>query len=130
MSGRRWWLTPGGGVDAGETHEQAALRELAEECGLSGVELGPWIWRREHEFTWNGVRYLQQERFFLARADPFELSPAGWTEEEQIVIGAHRWWSVDEIVASEEVFAPGRMGELLRALLREGPPPEPIDAGT
>ena len=105
------------------------MRELAEECGLSGIELGPWIWRREHEFTWNGVRYLQQERFYLARVDPFELTAAGWTEEEQVVIAAHRWWPVDEILGSQEVFAPRRMGALLRSLLHEGPPAEPIDAG-
>ena len=30
----RWWVTPGGGMDPGETEEQTALRELEEETGL------------------------------------------------------------------------------------------------
>lgn len=43
-----FWLLSGGGVRPGETYEQAARREVAEETGITEVELGrcAWIGRR------------------------------------------------------------------------------------
>jgi len=40
-----------------------------------------------------------------------------------------RWWTADELAEADTIFAPSRLPELLRALLLDGPPAEPIDTG-
>ncbi len=42
---------------------------------------------------------------------------------------AVRWWRLDELEAAETVFAPRRLPLLVRSLVEEGLPTEPIDAG-
>ena len=53
------WITPGGGLDAGESHQEAAIRELTEEIGLEEAILGPCVWLRDHVLEWNG-RLIRQ----------------------------------------------------------------------
>jgi TDG/mug DNA glycosylase family protein len=124
------WATPGGGLDPEETHEQAIVRELAEECGLRGFELGPCIWTREQWFAdmpgWGG----QTERIFLVRTGAFTPAPE-FSADELAAEGMveQRWWSLDELAASREIFAPRRLQEHVRDLVERGAPPEPLDVG-
>jgi 8-oxo-dGTP pyrophosphatase MutT (NUDIX family) len=125
---RPLWITPGGGLQADETAEAAARRELWEETGIE-ADLGPCVWVRRHVFEFGGRWLDEQEHFFVARVPSgIAVTHANWVLDDHMMSG-HRWWSVDEIVASDHWFAPRRIASLLPAILSGDFPPDPIDCG-
>jgi len=130
FTGESWWATTGGGIDEGESEEGALRRELREEAGLEPAELGPCVWTRESMYEWGPQLVRQVERYYLVRTPSADLSP-GLSQEELAAENVHevRWWALSELESTEETLAPRALPALLRSLLEEGPPPEPIDAG-
>ena len=128
-----WWFTPGGGVEGDESREEAAVRELAEETGITDVELGPVLWRRTCSFPFAGRRWDQDEWYYLARtAGTNQALPAaqGLTELERRSVAGARWWTCRELTEAHETVYPTRLAELLRTLLDEGPPAGPVTLDT
>lgn len=123
-----FWIMIGGLVDPGEEYEQAALREVREETGQIVKDVR-WIWSRNRVMQWREKRVLHRERFFLGRASSAAVDTSGLDERERSWTLDHRWWAIDEILASKERFEPVDIGRRLQGLLRDGPPSEPITIG-
>ncbi|MFG2515514.1 NUDIX hydrolase [Streptomyces sp. NPDC048584] len=125
-----WWFTPGGGLEGDETREQAALRELAEETGITEVDLGPVLWRRRCSFPFAGRRWDQDEWYYLARTARTATAPTALTELERRSVDGARWWTWTELARAHETVYPTRLAGLLRTLLDDGPPARPVTLDT
>lgn len=114
-----YWFTVGGGLDAGETPVQGAVRELFEETGLRACPeaLGEPVFHEVVEFPFDGQWYRQDQDFFLLRVDAVEVDFAGFSELERASVDAHRWWSLAELRATAERYYPPSLPELLADLI-------------
>lgn len=113
---RSWWFTMGGGIDPGETPQQAAIREVSEEAGITLSPqdlLGP-ILERTALFDFAQEHIIQHEVFYLAYvADDVAITRDGWTEVERSFVDDLAWMSVPELQNSPcEVFPRGLPGIL------------------
>ena len=130
VSGNEFWVTPGGGLEPGESDEDALRREVAEETGATRFSVGQRVWTRRCEFTWDNREYSQNEYFYRVQTDPFEPSmDANPARGEASAFREFRWWSIDDIGRTEETLSPRDLHSLLENLSKDEPPAEPFDPG-
>lgn len=120
------WLTIGGGLEPGESVEDAARREIAEETGIRDFTLGPIVWTGDYIIeTQSGPMHFK-ESFIVAHAHETNLSRAGWTDIEREFVLDLRWLTLSEIAGITGRLYPIGLATLLPPILDGNYPEEPV----
>lgn len=109
------WAGPGGGMQAGESPEEALERELSEELALTSNlvlrRVGSW----RHVFAYRGTAVVQHESLFGATL-PSNIDPDAVKighQARQDGIFALRWWWPDELEQTREEIWPAGLSDWL-----------------
>ena len=99
LGDRVFYSIPGGGIEDGETPEQAAIRELKEECGLDGT-----IVRKLTELYNNN----RTEHVFEVKVPDNQEPITGYdpeeAENEDPPLKEVLWMALDEISEKDRAF--------------------------
>jgi 8-oxo-dGTP pyrophosphatase MutT (NUDIX family) len=114
LDGPSYWSTPGGGLEPGETFEDAAKRELLEETGILVETVGSPV--AEREFILKLIteeEVVAEERYFSVRVPCQTISYAKWTALEMECMIEHRWWPLDELASTNDTVYPENLLDML-----------------
>ena len=110
--GRLRWSLPKGHVEAGETNEDAAVREVAEETGITGRVVAP-LGTIDFWFVADGRRVHKTVHHFLLLASGGELS------DEDIEVEQVEWVPLDQLADRLAYDDERRLIEQVPALLAD-----------
>lgn len=110
--GRLRWSLPKGHVELGETTEEAAVREVAEETGISG-RITARLGSVEYTFTAEGRRIHKRVHHFLMEAVAGELSDA------DIEVTEVAWVPMDQMPGRLAYAGERRLAERAAQLLAD-----------
>lgn len=124
--GEPFWALPGGGLQSGESFEDAAKRELWEETGIDVDTVEGWLWSREKLLRVRGADVIFRERYCLVRLrEPVEVSLDHLVGDEHEALLEVRWLALDDLTQLADPVSPPGLPDLLRSVLLGSLPEAP-----
>lgn len=101
---------PKGHIEPGEAPEECALREVAEECGISGHRIEKTLSPTYHTYSWEGISYLKKTHWFEMSYDgemitepqiEEGITKVDWLLPDELNdIKGNAWYSLMEVINS------------------------------
>jgi 8-oxo-dGTP pyrophosphatase MutT (NUDIX family) len=107
------WALPKGRIDAGESAEQTAVREVREETGVSGRPLGK-LGDVRYVYSRQGERIFKVVSFYLLQAGRGRIDEL--EGQMRVEVAEARWLPLDE--AQRLLAYPGEREMAAKALAR------------
>lgn len=111
------WDLPKGKLEKGETPEQAAVREVSEECGILQPTIIAHVTDTYHVYRLKGRLVLKRTYWYLMRSnDHSDLTPqreehiaeARWVDAQQVpALGRESYGSVREVIEMAQLMTLG-----------------------
>jgi ADP-ribose pyrophosphatase YjhB (NUDIX family) len=114
-NGETFWAPPGGGLDAGETFEQAAFREASEELGLKDCSI-KLLWEKTAEFIYDDQSVHQRERYFLVDGNVSGLLSGVQKIHDEEGILETKWWAIADLQSIGQPVFPEYLARELEML--------------
>lgn len=89
------WDLPKGKVDKGEKIEDAAVREVQEECGISDLKIIKPLLKTYHSYVLKGKNVWKETHWFLMLTEKDEkptpqleedITEAVWADEKKVLL--------------------------------------------
>lgn len=112
------WMVPGGGIEEGETSQDAAIREVMEETGLI-IHIDRLLWHVEEVSEERGQRFVN---FFLGNiigGQPELGSDPEFGDDDQVLEDL-RFFSKEELAQLEYIYPDYLRDELWDELTVDG----------
>lgn len=112
-----FWLSPGGKIEESESDEQALKREIKEETGIDDICIERFLFADERLNTWHGFPLRLFNRYYLVRSQETEINSKDLREDEKGAVLGYKWWSLDELSATQEAIFPPNLVQKIKSIL-------------
>ena len=93
----RYWITLGGKIENGENIQDAAIREIYEEAGITSVTIGPVVWFETFHLSYNDVLSKYDNTYIVMKTKEHDISDTHWTDGEKNYVKDIRWFSLNDL---------------------------------